>query len=135
MNADPGMVLVDTSVWIELLRSIDSPLRPEMDNLIGDDRARVCGVVMAELLQGATTAKDISAVEGLFQAIPGLKAEDRLWREAGKLGQRLRLKGAHVGLLDCYLASVALEHGCRLWSLDKHFSLIARHTDLRLLER
>lgn len=132
MSADSSPVLVDTSVWVELLRHPNSALRPEVDALIGEGRVRVCGAIMAELMQGATTAKDAAAVEGLAQSIANLKADDLIWKDAGKLSRSLRLKGVIVGLLDCYLSALALRHGCRIMSLDKHFPLIAKHTDLRL---
>ena len=133
MSADSDPVMIDTSVWVELLRHPQTSLRAEIDALVGDGRARLCGAIVAELMQGAMTSKDMTAVEGLAQSIPNLKAEDVVWREAGKLGQRLRLKGVSVGLLDCYLAAVALEHRCQIMSLDKHFLMIAKHTDLRLV--
>jgi predicted nucleic acid-binding protein len=126
-------VLVDTSIWIEVLRQADPPLRNLLDQLIAEDRVRICAAILAELLQGATTAKDLEAAENLASALPILPATDKTWLEAGKLNQKLRSKGISVGLLDCYLAVLAQSHECILFSLDKHFPLIARHSSLQLM--
>jgi predicted nucleic acid-binding protein len=126
-------VLIDTSVWIELLRDSAHPARPLLERLVADGEARLCGAVMAELLQGATTPKDLEAAQGLAKAIPMLRSTEDTWLEAGRLGQRLRSKGISVGLLDCFLAALAFESESALLSLDKHFPLIAKHTHLKLV--
>lgn len=133
MSADLDPVLVDTSIWIELLRHSGAPLRPFLDQLISEDRARLCLAVVAELIQGATTSKDLGAADGLRETIPMLEADNTIWLKAGGLGRRLRAAGVQVGLLDCYLAALAMEHGCAILSLDKHFPLIARHAQLKLV--
>jgi predicted nucleic acid-binding protein len=133
MSDESRPVLVDTSVWIELLRHSAHPLRPFLEQMIAEDRARLCSAVVAELLQGATTPKDAAAAEALGKAIPLLQSDDSTWLEAGRLGQRLRMKGVGVGLLDCYIAALATTHGCAILSLDKHFPLMAKHSDLDLI--
>ena len=125
-------VLVDTSVWVELLRRSVHPLRPHLDSLINADRARLCGVIIAELLQGAIGPKDISAVEELANAIPILESNDQTWIVSGRLSHRLRQQGSTVGLVDCYIAAIAQENRCLLLSLDKHFPIIAKHFSLEL---
>ena len=134
MTADPGdpPVLVDTSVWIELLRDSEHPLRSHLENLVATDRARICRAIVAELIQGAVSAKDLEAAEGLAETVPLLEADDFLWLEAGRLGRRLRQKGATVGLFDCYLAALATKHQCLLLSLDKHFAWISKASPLLL---
>ena len=126
------IVLIDTSVWVELLRHSIHPLRAAVDQLLSDDLARLCGPIAAELMQGATTAKDLAAVEALASAIPSLSISENHWLRAGRLGQKLRAKGVTVGLLDCYLAEAALAHDAAIFSLDHHFSLMAKHMSLRL---
>ena len=125
-------VLVDTSVWIELLRRSGHPLRPHLDSLINADRARLCGVIIAELLQGAAGSKEISAVEELSSTVPLLESNDRIWIDSGRLSHRLREQGTTVGLIDCYIAALAQNHRCLLLSLDKHFPIISKHSHLEL---
>ena len=133
MTAEAKLVLVDTSAWIELLRGTDHAVRGILESLMVEDRVCLCAVVMAELIQGATTSNDLHAAEELGENLPMLKAEDKTWFEAGHMAQRLRQKGVTVGLLDCYLASLSIQHDCQLLTLDKHFPLIAKHSTLELV--
>src|SRR5689334_9863700 len=103
-------VLIDTSIWIEILRHATHPLRAQLDLFIADDVARFCSIVVAELIQGALSEKELRAVEELERSVPFLEESNELWREAGKLGRHLRQKGVSVGLLDCYLASLSMTH-------------------------
>ena len=132
MKGEPLLILIDTSIWIELLRHSIHPLRTVVDRLIAEDRARICAAIGAELIQGATTSKDLAAAEDLAAAVPSLESTDKNWLSAGRLAQRLRHKGLTIGLLDCYLADVALFYHASILSLDKHFPLIAKHTALSL---
>ena len=125
-------VLVDTSVWVEILRRSVHALRPHLDSLINADRARLCGVVIAELLQGASGAKENAAVEEIADTIPLLESTDQIWIASGRLSRRLRQEGFTIGLMDCYIAALAQEHDCLLLSLDKHFPMIAKHFPLEL---
>ena len=134
MSAEAKPVLVDTSVWVEMLRHAEHPLRPYVENLIAEDQARLCSAVCAELLQGATTSRDLQAVEDLIESVPILPCSDETWISAGRLSHKLRLKGLIIGLLDCYLAELALAHHSAIFSLDKHFLLISKHTSLELAE-
>ena len=125
-------VLIDTSVWIELLRRSSHSLRPHLDRLVIADRARLCGVIIAELLQGAAGPKEIDAVEELAKNIPLLESDDKTWIASGRLSHKLRQQGTTVGLIDCYIAALAQDHRCLLLSLDKHFPIIAKHFPLEL---
>ena len=132
MSVERGFVLVDTSIWIEILRHPSPSVRPFIDILLAENQARLCAAVAAELIQGATTSKDLEAAEELYRTVPVLLGNDDTWIAAGRLSQKLRSKGVTIGLLDCYLSELALEHHCSIFSLDKHFPLIAKHTPLEL---
>ncbi len=45
-------VLIDTSAWVDFLRPGLRPLGERVDELLDADQARICGVVVAELLHG-----------------------------------------------------------------------------------
>ncbi len=115
-----------------MLRHSHHALTPHVEDLLAEDRARICGLIAAELTQGAVTSKELSVVEELTRSIPLLEGTEQTWIEAGRWGRTLREKGVTVGLLDCYLAVMAKTHGCLLLSLDKHFTMIAKHFPLEL---
>jgi predicted nucleic acid-binding protein len=134
LSAKAKPVLIDTSIWVGLLRDPNYRMRGYVDELVAEDRARLCGAISAELLQGATTAKDTEAVEELSSSLPLMPATDESWKDAGHLSRKLRSKGITVGLMDCYIAAIAMSHGCMLLSEDKHFPLIAKHSSLDMAE-
>jgi hypothetical protein len=54
---------------------------------------------------------------------------DDTWLGAGKLSFLMKKKGLTVHLIDCYIAVLANEHQCRLFSLDVHFKTIQKFLD------
>lgn len=126
-------VLVDTSVWVDYLRG-DSPLIAEkLDGLIAAAEICVPKIVLAELLQGAKTDRDAAAVEELTEAFTIVDQGPETWVKAGQLSRRLRGRGKTIHLVDCYIAVVAEENACAVFTLDEHFRQIAKVLPLRLL--
>lgn len=50
-----------------------------------------------------------------------------------RLAYQLKRKGKTVNLADCYIAIIAQEQGCRVFTLDEHFKEIQKVTDIALL--
>ena len=66
-----------------------------------------------------------------LDALPQLDMTPEVWREAERLGFRLRRSGVSVPVTDVLIAASALEHECVLLHRDRHFALIARHAPLK----
>ena len=103
-----------------------------MELLIEEERLCVASVVKAELLRAAASDHERSDVDAYWRNLPLLNAEDTIWDDAGQLAYRLRRKGITPGLIDCYLASLAMSHDVPLMTLDKGFESIRQHCSLRL---
>jgi len=58
--------------------------------------------------------------------------DQRLWREAATTYAKLRSAGLTIPWNDVLIATLVLEEGCRVYSVDPHFELIAKHLKLRL---
>ena len=130
MSAEP--VLLDTSAWIAYFRDTDTVLSAHIDEIITQDTARICGLVLAELLQGAKSEREITELSELARAIKRLNEPHDAWEQAGKLGYRLRMQGQTIHINDCYIAILALAEDCELLTLDKHFLVIEKHEKLKL---
>lgn len=126
MESDPGAgpVVVDSGAWVAFLRSPDSAQGKETARLIRDDRARVVGVVVCELLQGARSDLALRQLEELLRALAFLETGWDSWRRAGRLGRDLRRRGRTVPLSDLVVAATALDHGAAVFSTDEHFDWI-----------
>lgn len=119
------VVLIDTSAWIEFLRprAVVSPeMREAVQACIESGRARLCGVVIAELLQGAKGSKEIEQLQGLFDTVPSLPMQETDWHAAGLKIQQLKSQGLSAPISDAVIATIALRHHIKVLTLDQHFS-------------
>jgi predicted nucleic acid-binding protein len=114
-------LLLDTCAWIDFLRSPDGVLGDLVVNAIENDQALFCGVVIAELLQGAKGKKEGEQLDLLFSSIESLPCDESTWIEAGLLLQDLKRKGITVPLTDALIAVIAKRHRVDVVTLDKHF--------------
>lgn len=60
-----------------------------------------------------------------LQALPHLEMTRELWISAGQLSATLRKNGHILPLSDIIIATLAMNHGCSVLTVDRHFALIA----------
>ena len=116
-------VLVDTSAWIEFFKKKE-PLHSTVSGLMDDKRICCTGIVLAELIQGAKSEKEMEVLRDFRHVFEFLDESVDLWQAAGELSQSLLRKGKSVGLSDCYLAVAAKTNKVKVLTLDKHFETI-----------
>lgn len=126
-------VLIDTSVWISYFRDSDADLSDRVSEMLASVEVCVPKVVIAELMQGARSEKEIAALEEFAEAFTIIDQTERSWLQAGKLSYTLKRKGATVHLVDCYIAVLAEEHRCAILTLDRHFTDIKQALPIELL--
>jgi predicted nucleic acid-binding protein len=126
------MVLVDTSVWIDIFRA---SVALDLESLVDFDEVVTCLPIVQEVLQGfdderafrlaresmtALPMVESPMVEGLF-----LEAAD-LYRSARRLGLRVRSG------VDCLIATCALRNDLTVLHRDRDFEAISRVVPLRV---
>lgn len=112
------MILVDTSVWIDHLRTGE----PELAALLHDGQVLAHPWVTGELALGHLTRR--ADVLGLLQHLP--QATTATDPEVLALIDRHRLSGLGVGYVDTQLlAATLLTTAARLWTRDRRLSAIA----------
>lgn len=126
-------VLIDTSVWIDYFQDTLSAGSELMDEILSSGNVYVPKVVIAELIQGARSEKEIGVIKGFVEAFKIVEEGKETWYKAGKLSYDLKKKGKTINLTDCYIAVIAREHNCSILTLDKHFKEIQKHDGLRLV--
>ena len=117
-------ILVDTSVWIDYFKNINSKAAEKLDELIQEECIYIPEVVIAELIQGAKTKKEVSFISDNFDAFHIIIPKENTWLRAGKLSFELKQRGFTVHLVDCYIAILARDHKCRIFTLNRHFEFI-----------
>ena len=115
------MILVDTSVWIDHLRTGD----PELVGLLQDGRVLAHPWVTGELALGHLSRR--SEILGLLHNLPQATVATDV--EVLTLIESRHLFGLGVGYVDAHLlAATLLTPDARLWTLDKRLVTIAgRH--------
>ena len=83
-------------------------------------------VVLAELIQGAKSEKEIAVIENFVEAFYIIDQKEDTWLKAGRLSYSMKRKGVTVHIIDSYIAVMATENGCSIFSLDEHFKIIKK---------
>lgn len=125
------MILVDTSVWIEVFRT-RHPLDLEQRVDFGD--VVTCLPVLQEVLQGFRDERAYRVALGAMQALPIVESplERSLFLEAVDLYRTARRTGATVrSSIDCLIAACAIRHDLEILHRDRDFAALARISSLR----
>ena len=113
------MILVDTSVWVDHLRSGDAQLADLLE------RAQVVmhPFVVGEMACGSLG--DRSSILELLQDLPSARVAEN--EEVLAFIEHRALHGKGIGYVDVHLlASVALTEGTTLWTRDKRLLTAAQ---------
>jgi predicted nucleic acid-binding protein len=123
------MILVDTSVWIDLLsRKPSYSLSVEQLYLLA-----VCPPIIQELLQGFPADARYRQMSDAVMALPCVPRSVELstYCHAADIYRSGRRQGVTIrSSIDCLIAAIALESRLPVWHKDRDFASIARFTEL-----
>jgi predicted nucleic acid-binding protein len=127
------MILVDTSIWIEILTRNPRHIIREEDLF----SFVTCGPVVQEVLQGLRPGLQSDAFRTAFLAIPVLSdpVPLALFVSAAEIYRQGRKRGITIrSSVDCLIAAIAIDRGIPVWHRDRDFSAIARYTGLEVVQ-
>lgn len=84
----------------------------------------LCGVVVAELIQGVYSEKNRQKVQETLSLFDQINLDD--WTTFGNQLCLLRINGITVPFQDAMIASIAIAHDLPIWTNDKHFLRVQR---------
>ncbi len=125
------MVLIDTSVWIEVFRR-NEPL--DLTSLVDFDSVVTCLPVVQEVLQGF---REESAFRTAREAMRNLPTVDDpldrpLVEHAVDLCRTARRRGITIrSSIDCLIAASAIRHDLEVLHRDRDYPLLAKVSRLR----
>jgi predicted nucleic acid-binding protein len=131
------VIVVDTSVWIDLLNEVETPQAHRCVELIETgEPVALTDVVFTEILQGLRSEREARTVERHLRAFPIIQLEGlddyalaaELYRSARRAGVTIRKT------LDCLIAAPCVRTGAPLLHADADFDRLATCTPLRLWE-
>jgi predicted nucleic acid-binding protein len=129
------VIVVDTSVWIDVLNDTPAPRAQRCVQLIESGQpVALTDVILTEVLQGLRSDREAALVERHLRAFPVLRLEDlddfvlaaRLYRAARRAGVTVRKT------LDCLIAAPCVRTGAPLLHADEDFDRLATCTSLRI---
>ena len=131
------MLLIDTSVWINLFRDKSGVVRTKLQNYLENRTYYLPIFTQMELLQGC---KDETEWQKLSQylAVQRYIIPDysTIWVEAARLYFELRRKGITVrSNLDCAIAICAIQDNLTLYHCDLAFGEALRDRDFEQIAK
>jgi len=118
------MKLVDTSAWVEYLRSGQGEVAENVESLVLSDEAAWCDMVMLELWNGARGPEEKRKLAELSAAATRLETNVEVWELARRLATRCRDKGKTIPAADILIAACAAYHAVEVEHKDGHFDVI-----------
>jgi predicted nucleic acid-binding protein len=128
------VIVVDTSVWINKLRGIESAAVQRLSEIDDGATILVGDVILLELLQGARSEAQADKIERSMRAFAFDQMLDRRLAVASAHNYRLlRRIGVTIRTsIDVVIGTYCIEHGHQLLHDDRDFDHMARHLGLRL---
>jgi predicted nucleic acid-binding protein len=120
----PEKLLPDTCAWIDFFKGSATPLAQALERELLQGEVATCGVILCELVQGIRSTREEQLVLNALQAVRHLEMTAELWIRAGRLSARLRKNGHTLPLSDLIIATLALEHGLSVLTVDRHFDVV-----------
>jgi predicted nucleic acid-binding protein len=121
------MILVDTTVWIDLFagRNLAHVKKLEMAIEAGEDIC-TCGVVMTEVLQGIREDEAFHQTLKIMEDLIYLPETVETFIKAAQIYRTLRKRGKTIrNPVDCIIAAVCILHGAFILHNDRDFGHIA----------
>jgi predicted nucleic acid-binding protein len=127
------LYLIDTSVWVELLRrTAPTNLTARVRDLIAARSAASNRVIDLEILVGARDEFRFGEYQRRLGALIRLEIDAHVWARSARTGYDLRRKGVTASVPDLVITATALVHGAVVMHVNGDFDHIAKHSPLRV---
>ena len=125
------MVLVDTSIWIEVFRK---RARIRFEQVVDFEDVVTCLPVVQEVLQGFGDERAFRLARDAMHALPIVESPlpARVFDDAGGLCRAARRGGVTVlSGVDCIIAACAIRHGLEVLHVDRDYDALVQVSPLR----
>lgn len=130
------MILVDTSVLIDLFKGVSNDPANRMRGVLTHDIPfGITSVIYQEVLQGSKSEKEYALLKDYLSCQRFFHPKDpvKSHEDAARIYFRCRKKGVTIrSTTDCLIAQIAVEQNLLLLHNDKDFDAVAPVIKLRL---
>lgn len=130
------MVIVDSTVWVDYFNGQQNPHTDWLDARLESQRFGITSLILAEVLQGATSERDARRLEAelrRLEVFESLTAEIAI--ASARHYRALRAKGLTPRkTIDTLIATFCIEGGHALLHRDRDFDPFAQHLGLVVVQ-
>mgnify|MGYP000553006424 CR=1 FL=1 len=126
------MILVDSSVWIDLLRNRSTPQTARLEQLLLSQPVAVGDLILTEVLQGIPLERDFELARQMFAQFPMVTiGGPEVALEAAQNYRKLRAVGVTPRkTIDTLIATRCIIDGLPLLFSDRDFEPFVEHLGL-----
>ena len=127
------MILVDSSVWIDFLRGIETPQSLHLRLLLDEKQIGTADLILTEVLQGAGSERDFNFILRLMSGLRRLEiGGHEIVVQAARNYRLLRSRGITIRkTIDTLIATRCILDGTPLLYSDRDFDPFVKHLGLR----
>ncbi len=127
------MLLIDTSIWIEVLRDKSRVKATKLKKIIAGRNYYLPIFSKMELLQGCKNEVEWAKMSSYLASQNYLKPNYKsIWENSARLYFELRRKGITIrSNIDCAISIIAIENNLTLYHYDRDFEAISKYTVLK----
>ena len=119
------MFLIDTSVWITVLRDKTGKVCQSLETVLQDESILLSRFTQMELLQGCRDEREWALLETYLDEQAYVEQTRNTWIAAARIYYELKRQGLTVkSSIDCCIAQLAIEHQLTLVHNDRDFEAI-----------
>ncbi len=121
------MILIDTSLWIDVFRDKIGQKKQRLQDWIGEQKVVLTRFNQLELLQGCKNEQEWNLLSPFLEKQVYLETSTHTWQSAAHIYYDLRRQGLTIrSPIDCCIAQIALENNVLLAHNDRDFESIAK---------
>jgi len=131
------MVIVDTTVWIDFLKGKETKEVERLEESLSEEKdVFITGLIVQEILTGVKNKKDRDRVRKELDRFILVSPTLETHIQAAEIFDACRKKGFTIrSIIDCLIASLALEYDLTLLENDKDYSFISKTFPLKTFRK
>ena len=129
------MIIVDTSVWVDLLRGVQTPQTMWVEAAIKNEALGLTDLILCEVLQGIRDDQQYSKIKNIFLGYEILPSSGTALALASADNFRaLRKRGITIRkTMDCLIATFCILNGHSLLHSDRDFDAFEKELGLHVI--
>ena len=125
------MYLIDSSLWIDYFRPRgSSAIKHRVRQILQEDQAMICGIILVEVLRGARNEKEYSILRESLASLPQIPFDAEIFERAAHWGFQLDRRGKIASTTDLLIAAASYDKA-QLLHNDIDFEMIAGEVPLQ----